>query len=510
MNDPSGRARKTALTSYDILQTSAEPGYDDLVALATQICDTPVGLISFVSSDRQWFKARIGFAPCETPLSQSVCAHALAEGDILIIPDLTLDPRTRDNTLVTGEPFIRFYAGAVLKAANGVAIGTLCVIDTVPRPDGLTPQQRSGLQALARQVMSQLELRRAIGERDRALTLSDEARDALQVSEERFRLSSRATTDVMWDWDREGDTFHWDDALTRVYGHVASIVAPTAAWWFERIHPEDRERVRRRVLGAHEAGSRWADAYRFQRADGSYADVLNQAFLIRNKAGRVVRMTGVMLDNSARVAADEHQTLLNHELSHRLKNTLAMVQAIAAQTLRNAASLDDARDALLRRLIALGKAHDILLASNTEQAGMESVIRGALALHDNQQAGRFRIEGPALEIGPKAALALALMIHELATNAAKYGSLSTETGHVGIRWRIEEADDAPQVRLGWTEEGGPPVTTPTRAGFGTRLIERGLAGTIGGVVKLAYHPSGVVCDLVAPLAGFQEKVEILN
>ncbi len=116
MNDPSGRARKTALTSYDILQTSAEPGYDDLVALATQICDTPVGLISFVSSDRQWFKARIGFAPCETPLSQSVCAHALAEGDILIIPDLTLDPRTRDNTLVTGEPFIRFYAGAVLKA----------------------------------------------------------------------------------------------------------------------------------------------------------------------------------------------------------------------------------------------------------------------------------------------------------------------------------------------------------------------------------------------------------
>ncbi len=102
------------------------------------------------------------------------------------------------------------------------------------------------------------------------------------------------------------------------------------------------------------------------------------------------------------------------------------------------------------------------------------------------------------------------MIHELATNAAKYGSLSTETGHVGIRWRIEEADDAPQVRLGWTEEGGPPVTTPTRAGFGTRLIERGLAGTIGGVVKLAYHPSGVVCDLVAPLAGFQEKVEILN
>ena len=510
MNDPAGHARKAALSGYDILQSPAEPGFDDLVALATQICDTPVGLISFVAGDRQWFKARIGFAPCETPLSQSVCAHALAERDILIIPDLTQDLRTRDNTLVTGEPFIRFYAGAVLTAANGIAIGTLCVIDNKPRPEGLTPQQASGLQALARQVMTQLELRRAIRERDHALATSDEARDALQISEERFRLSSRATTDVMWDWDRDGDIFHWDDALTRVYGYVASTVTPTAAWWFEHIHPEDRERVRQKVLSATDVGLRWADAYRFQRADGTYADVLNQAFLVRSKAGRVVRMTGVMLDNSARAAADQHHSLLNHELSHRLKNTLAIVQAIAAQTLRNASSLDSARDALLQRLVALGKAHDILLASSTEQAGMEAVIRGALALHDNQQAGRFRIEGPPLEIGPKAALALALMIHELATNAAKYGALSTEAGQIGIRWQIEAAGDEPQLRLCWTESGGPPVSTPSRAGFGSRLIERGLAGTIGGTVRLLYEPSGVTCDLVAPVAGFQQKAEILN
>ncbi len=161
-------ARLAALDGYGILDTPAEAGFDDIVHLASEICGTPVALVSLVADDRQWFKARVGFDACETPIDQSVCAHALSHPGLLVIPDLTLDPRTEHNALVTGPPHIRFYAGARLATAEGVGLGTLCVIDSAPRPGGLTPRQAGSLERLARQVMSQLELRRALVERDAA------------------------------------------------------------------------------------------------------------------------------------------------------------------------------------------------------------------------------------------------------------------------------------------------------------------------------------------------------
>ena len=167
--DDAEAARLAVLDRYAVLDTASEPGFDDIVELAAQICEVPIALVSLVDRDRQWFKARVGFAPCQTSLSQSICVHALATDDLLIIPDLTQDPRTRDNTLVTGRDRLRFYAGAVLKTPEGVPFGSLCVIDVSPRPDGLTDQQQAALKTLARQVVTQLELRRALAERDRAL-----------------------------------------------------------------------------------------------------------------------------------------------------------------------------------------------------------------------------------------------------------------------------------------------------------------------------------------------------
>jgi two-component sensor histidine kinase len=179
--------RLAALAEYGILDTRPESGFDDIVLLATRICEAPVGLVSLVAADRQWFKARIGFPACETPLSQSVCAHALRETGILVIPDLTQDERTRHNALVTDAPFIRFYAGAVLETPDGVAIGTLCVIDTVPRPEGLTPMQADSLQALARQVMTQMELGRLVQERERALVKAAQADTLFREQQEILR-----------------------------------------------------------------------------------------------------------------------------------------------------------------------------------------------------------------------------------------------------------------------------------------------------------------------------------
>ena len=163
------RRRLDALLDHDILDTPPEKGFDDIVTLARMTCDAPVALVSLVAGDRQWFKARSGFAPCETTLDKSICAHVLGAPDLLVIPDLTQDPRTSSNPLVTGEPYLRFYAGAPLAATGGEHLGSLCVIDLVPRPMGLDDRQAEALRALAGQVMSQLELRRSGFERERIL-----------------------------------------------------------------------------------------------------------------------------------------------------------------------------------------------------------------------------------------------------------------------------------------------------------------------------------------------------
>ena len=170
MADVYDPARLAALSSYGILDTPPEEGFDDVVLLARQLCDAPVALVSLVAADRQWFKARSGFSLCETDLDSSVCAHALFEPDLLVIEDLTRDPRTRSNPLVTGDPFIRFYAGAPLRTEAGNVLGTLCVIDNEPRPGALTEAQADGLRRLARQVVNLLELRKAVSQREAALT----------------------------------------------------------------------------------------------------------------------------------------------------------------------------------------------------------------------------------------------------------------------------------------------------------------------------------------------------
>ncbi|MCJ2061737.1 PAS domain-containing protein [Methylobacterium sp. J-088] len=206
----------------------------------------------------------------------------------------------------------------------------------------------------------------------------------------------------------------------------------------------------------------------------------------------------------ARIEAEERQTTLNLELSHRMKNMLAMVQSIATQTMRTATDLDAAKETLAGRLIALSKSHDLLLDGSVGSAPIETLIRNALRNHEDN-AGRFVLEGPSFTVGSKAAMSLSLMLHELATNAAKYGALSTAIGKVSVVWSLRQNGGEPHCVLRWSEQGGPVVVPPTRTGFGSRLIGRGLAGNFGGEVDLSYPAAGVVCLIDAPLKGLQAE-----
>jgi two-component sensor histidine kinase len=197
--------------------------------------------------------------------------------------------------------------------------------------------------------------------------------------------------------------------------------------------------------------------------------------------------------------AVERRELLAGELQHRIKNTLAMVGAIANQTMRGD-NVMAAREAFAARLMTLSRAHDILTQTSWASAPIKDVVNGALAPHRTGQ-GRIRTSGPDLQLQPKHALALSVAVHELATNAAKYGALSTD-GRIDIAWSNGAIDAQPDFRFVWTESGGPPVVEPVpdRRGFGSRLIERMLSSEFGGKVSTTYRPEGLVCELVAPMA----------
>ena len=202
-------------------------------------------------------------------------------------------------------------------------------------------------------------------------------------------------------------------------------------------------------------------------------------------------------DISAQVHARTQRELLINELNHRVKNTLATIQWIMAQTLSGAGVDRRVNQSLEARLITMAGAHDILTEHNWAGANLRDIIARALGAFGTDH--RINIHGPSLAIAPSAALAIAMAVHELATNAVKYGALSG-AGKVDVIWRLEEIRGETWLKLDWVERGGPPVAQPKRKGFGSRLIGRGLAAQLGGEAIIDYAPSGVICRIRAPLA----------
>lgn len=192
-------------------------------------------------------------------------------------------------------------------------------------------------------------------------------------------------------------------------------------------------------------------------------------------------------------------TLRMMELKHRTKNILAIVQSLVNQTLRGDIAIDEARRVLGDRLMAMSKAVDVLMRTAWESATLEEVIAGALT-HQRSFDGRMRIGGPSVPVGPTAALTLSLAVHELESNAIKYGALSNGSGAVAVSWTVEQRDGTACLSLDWVESGGPPVAPPSRTGFGTRLISRAIGRRLDGAAAAEFRPEGLRWRLSASLA----------
>jgi two-component sensor histidine kinase len=233
--------------------------------------------------------------------------------------------------------------------------------------------------------------------------------------------------------------------------------------------------------------------------DGTVLSGLVQAAPLRDQSGRIVGAVSAGLDITERKRTEEHRLLLLNELNHRVKNTLATVQSIAVQSFRRARTYTSGREMFRWRLLALSRAHDVLTNESWEGANLSDIAAQAIIPYRDADPTRFAVSRPAVWLSAKMALSISMALHELATNAVKYGALSNEKGRVSITWRTLKEPDGRRLRLEWSEKDGPPVVPPRRKGFGSRLIERGLAHELGGEVKIEYEPQGVWCEINANL-----------
>ncbi len=730
--------RLAALDRYAVLDTGREPVFDEVAELAADLLDAPVAVVNFIAADRQWFKAEVGINADTLPLDVSICRHAILQSEVLVVPDLREDARFSGNPLVTSADGLRFYAGALLSTPEGLPLGTVCVLDTLPRPEGLSARQIRALRALAAQTMAHLELRRSAAalresesrfrdmadhapvmiwvadpsgactylnrrwyeftgqtraeaegfgwldathpdDRARAeetfvsanaarapfrveyrLRHADggyrwaidaasprfgdrgeymgyvgsvididerrEAEDRLRLSEQRFRAAVDAVQGVLWTNDAAGrmmgdqpgwarltgqsrpayegygwtSAVHPDDAHPTLdawnaavanrrtfvfehrvrradgsWGRYAIRAVPTlgsdgeiSEWvgvhtditaqrvaeaalrderdrahgylnvaevmllvldergcvqtinrrgaeilgrgdpealigrdWFDLAIPPARRAETRAVFGKLMAGQIEAvGAYEnpVVRADGTERLIAWRNSVLRDSDGRITGTLSSGDDVTEQRQARDRERLLAQEIDHRAKNLLAVVQSVVQLT--RADDIRAFKTAVTGRIQSLARTHGLLAASRWEGADLKQLVCDELAPYDRADTRRVSITGPALQLTPAAAQALALVVHELATNSAKYGALSVEAGVLRIEWNLPKPETGPTLTLNWTEKGGPPVKQPERRGFGSVVLQTSVERQLGGTVSLDWRAEGLRCRIEVPAA----------
>jgi PAS domain S-box-containing protein len=322
--------RLAALARYEMLDTPREPAFDEVAALAAELCDVPIAVVNFIGDRRQFFKAEVGLGVRETPFESSFCAKAILEEDFLVVPDATQDPRFDANPLVTAEPHLRFYAGALLKSEEGLPIGTLCVLDYQPRQ--LTELQQKTLRVLARQVMAQLELRRALTERSQQLEAAEAGEQRLRLaqadlvdSEARFRNMADNTPVIMWVTDPNGYCTYLNRGWYEFTGQ--SEQDALGYGWLDATHPDDRPAAEQVFVEANAAQRPFRLEYRLRRADDTYRWAIDTASPRFGTEGEYLGYVGSVIDIDERREAEDAQRRTNTLLAAVMESVPGVVYA---------------------------------------------------------------------------------------------------------------------------------------------------------------------------------------
>lgn len=325
------------------------------------------------------------------------------------------------------------------------------------------------------------------------VTAEHDMRRALELHQRNFDLAMTASKMGTWRYTLADNICVYDDNAQRLYGLTQARFLHDEHGVTTKFHADDMARMWASVSKALDpAGDgRYDVEYRVKQTDGSWrwlsAWGLTE-FEGKGAERKAVAIAGASRDLSDQKRADELQRLLTNELNHRIKNSLATVQSIVATSLRSADDLETAREAVVARIISLAQAHDLLTDRNWSGANLVDLVGRAIAPF---ASGQIAVDGPSVDVRPRQALALSMALHELGTNAAKYGALSRPNGRVDLHWEIQDG----RLHLNWRETGGPPVVAPSRRGFGSRLLEGILSQDLDGQTRLEFAAEGVRCSI---------------
>ena len=322
----------------------------------------------------------------------------------------------------------------------------------------------------------------------------------LVESEQRRSMALAAGNMGSWDWDWVNGDWMWDEGQYRIFGVEPRHFEVTSANIQKLLHPNDVDDLRKLIAEFAKGVQTYEAEFRINRPDGEQRWCVGTAAATIDKSGRVVRVSGVTVDITERKRAEERQNLLTREVDHRAKNALALAQSIVRLT--RADSVKDYAETVEGRINALARVHTILSLSSWKGAEIGKLIDEEMAPYAS--SGQVRLYGPEVSLQPRTAQTLALALHELLTNSAKYGALSTTSGHLSISWQTAGA----MLVLTWEETGGPPVSEPTSRGFGTRGLMASIESQLGGKTLFDWRREGLVCRLLVPIAqGMPADVE---
>jgi PAS domain S-box-containing protein len=395
--------------------------------------------------------------------------------DMMEVRDAALDPLFAANPLVVGEPHIRFYAGQPLKSEEGLPLGTLCVIDTVPRPQGLTAFQREGIEVLAQAAMRRLRSRRhstaARREHDERVAYLHTFADSIPA--------------IAWSATPDGHFEYFNKRMVDFTGLPDDQTGSA-------FHPEDWKKASALWQHSLKTGEIYEVEHRLCRHDGEYRWMISRAVPVRDSEGRIVRWFGTAVDIHDLYAASESRDLLAKELSHRIKNIFAVVSGLISLSTRKRPEMEEFGKELIGTIQALGRAHDYVRpAEGSRRRSLHGMLEDLFSPYGTGKDARVLVSGDNLNIAARSATPLALVFHELATNSAKYGALSATDGTV----ELSIADEGDTLLMRWIERGGPPVPEDPVEGFGSRLVEMSVTGQLGGKWERRFEKDGMVCDL---------------